>query len=150
MVNLISCILSNEDGWKQEADLAGPLLGGLFKRVLNRLTYVSTLSHLRRVNSPIGREALRCKMFLFKQENWQSHGSCITHNVPAELLKDSMLEVELDVDGMDKNSLLKLADASCADADVDASCADADAFCADANASLLLMLADAYTSCCSC
>ncbi|GKD06765.1 RNA polymerase II second largest subunit [Tanacetum coccineum] len=33
--------------------------------------------------------------------------------------------VELDVDGMDKNNLLKLADASCAD--VNASCADADA-----------------------
>ncbi|GJT23890.1 hypothetical protein Tco_0893827 [Tanacetum coccineum] len=53
----------------------------------------------------------------------------------------SMLEVELDVDGMDKNNLLKLADASCAD--VNASCADA-----DANASFVLMLADAYASCC--
>nr|GEV17527.1 hypothetical protein [Tanacetum cinerariifolium] len=42
----------------------------------------------------------------------------------------NMLEVELDVNEMDKNSLLKL---------VDASCADADAFCADANASFLLM-----------
>nr|GEW48434.1 replication protein A 70 kDa DNA-binding subunit B [Tanacetum cinerariifolium] len=34
------------------------------------------------------------------------------------------------------NKIVKLADASCADADVDASCADADAFCADANGRL--------------
>jgi DNA-directed RNA polymerase beta subunit len=27
-----------------------------FLQVLNRLTYASTLSHLRRLNSPIGRE----------------------------------------------------------------------------------------------
>ncbi|ESO10500.1 hypothetical protein HELRODRAFT_158187 [Helobdella robusta] len=43
-------------------DLVGPLLAYLFREttrqgpVLNRLTYASTLSHLRRVNSPIGRD----------------------------------------------------------------------------------------------
>ncbi|WAR21447.1 RPB2-like protein [Mya arenaria] len=45
-------------------DLAGPLLAFLFrglfrnlmKEVLNRLTFASTLSHLRRLNSPIGRD----------------------------------------------------------------------------------------------
>ena len=30
-------------------------------QVLNRLTYVSTLSHLRRINSPIGREGKLAK-----------------------------------------------------------------------------------------
>ncbi|GJV15070.1 DNA-directed RNA polymerase II subunit RPB2 [Tanacetum coccineum] len=124
-------------------------------RVLNRLTYVSTLSHLRRVNSPIGREGQVCglvknlALVIYTRVGLNANSSLeILDEWGTRIL--SMLEVELDVDGMDKNSLLKLADASCADADVDASCADADAFCADANASLLLMLADAYTSCCSC
>lgn len=33
----------------------------LFPQVLNRLTFASTLSHLRRVNSPIGRDGKLAK-----------------------------------------------------------------------------------------
>ncbi|OWK13599.1 POLR2B, partial [Cervus elaphus hippelaphus] len=52
-------------------DLAGPLLAFLFRgglnlekvlgQVLNRLTFASTLSHLRRLNSPIGRDGKLAK-----------------------------------------------------------------------------------------
>ena len=34
---------------------------GVLKQVLNRLAYASTLSHLRRINSPIGREGKLAK-----------------------------------------------------------------------------------------
>ncbi|KAG2687589.1 hypothetical protein I3843_09G059700 [Carya illinoinensis] len=66
-------------------DLAGPLLGGLFRmlfrkltrdvrgyvqKVLNRLTYASTLSHLRRLNSPIGREGKLAKPRQLHNSQW--------------------------------------------------------------------------------
>lgn len=38
-----------------------PDMGSMRVQVLNRLTYASTLSHLRRINSPIGREGKLAK-----------------------------------------------------------------------------------------
>ncbi len=39
-------------------------------QVLNRLTYASTLSHLRRVNSPIGREGKLAKPRQLHNTQW--------------------------------------------------------------------------------
>ncbi|GBG89761.1 hypothetical protein CBR_g49614 [Chara braunii] len=88
---LLQCALGrrNEDDrdhyGNKRLDLAGPLLGGLFRqlfrkltkdvrmylqKVLNRLTFASTLSHLRRLNSPIGREGKLAKPRQLHNSHW--------------------------------------------------------------------------------
>lgn len=42
----------------------------LFSQVLNRLTYTATLSHLRRCNSPIGREGKLAKPRQLHNTQW--------------------------------------------------------------------------------
>lgn len=48
---------------------AGEVRPGV-SQVLNRLTYASTLSHLRRINSPIGREGKIAKPRQLHNSQW--------------------------------------------------------------------------------
>jgi DNA-directed RNA polymerase beta subunit len=47
-----------------------PPRSALLSQVLNRLTYASTLSHLRRINSPIGREGKLAKPRQLHNTQW--------------------------------------------------------------------------------
>lgn len=60
----------------------------LYLQVLNRLTFASTLSHLRRLNSPIGREGKLAKPR-------QLHNTLWGMICPAETPEVSLLTTEL-------------------------------------------------------
>ncbi|KAG2318468.1 hypothetical protein Bca52824_011681 [Brassica carinata] len=76
--------------WGQ-ANAAGTRAG--VSQVLNRLTYASTLSHLRRLNSPIGREGKLAKPRQLHNSQWGM--MCPAETPEGQVLVEAFLEIKM-------------------------------------------------------